>query len=106
MTAASMLARLKKLRAARPAPLTDEALQAEFAQLVALHAAQRAGDNMAASKLTDAWRKANPDWWRSKDARNFHHLPPAAQAASMAADAVELDALISAVRAADLSSYA
>ena len=73
MSNASMRARLMKLRAARPAPLTDEALQAEFAQLVALRDAQKAGDNMAAS---------------------------------MAADAVELDALISAVRAADLSSYA
>ena len=101
-----MLARLKKLRAARPAPLTDEALQAEFAQLVALRDAQQAGDTMAARKLTDQWRAKNPDWWRSKDARNFHHLTPADQAASMAADAVDLDALISAVRAADFSSYA
>ena len=101
-----MQARLKKLKATRPIPLTDEALQAEFAQLVALRDAQQAGDTMAARKLTDQWRAKNPDWWRSKDARNFHHLPPAAQAASMAADAIELYALIAEVRAAAISSYA
>lgn len=109
MSTASLRARLMKLKATRPKPLTDAERCVKFEQMVALREAQEAGDDLTAHRLLDAWRKAHPGWWRSKESRAFHNLTPAERAAAIAARNAALDALIATMRvraAAALSSYA